>query len=102
IIPRLLQSLPFPTRRSSDLSARDVQHFIGETANRVAKLKRLGRYEIDIRQSVPSHHGFGSFTSSSLSVVEGLLLHNSVPYTRDRSEEHTSELQSPDHLVCRL
>jgi len=64
-------------------SARDVQHFIGETANRVAKLKRLGRYEIDIRQSVPSHHGFGSFTSSSLSVVEGLLLHNSVPYTRE-------------------
>src|SRR5574344_3146183 len=25
----------------------------------------------------------------------------SVPYT-SRSEEHTSELQSPDHLVCRL
>src|SRR5258708_13972780 len=22
--------------------------------------------------------------------------------TKDRSEEHTSELQSPDHLVCRL
>src|SRR5258708_23147030 len=22
--------------------------------------------------------------------------------TQDRSEEHTSELQSPDHLVCRL
>src|SRR5258708_12826131 len=22
--------------------------------------------------------------------------------TRNRSEEHTSELQSPDHLVCRL
>src|SRR5947208_12677040 len=24
------------------------------------------------------------------------------PITRLRSEEHTSELQSPDHLVCRL
>src|SRR5207244_10280465 len=24
------------------------------------------------------------------------------PYTAARSEEHTSELQSPDHLVCRL
>src|SRR5947208_14790526 len=24
------------------------------------------------------------------------------PRTTDRSEEHTSELQSPDHLVCRL
>src|SRR5256885_15022733 len=25
-----------------------------------------------------------------------------VPYARDRSEEHTSELQSPCNLVCRL
>src|SRR5258708_14039743 len=25
-----------------------------------------------------------------------------VPQGRIRSEEHTSELQSPDHLVCRL
>src|SRR5258708_29843466 len=24
------------------------------------------------------------------------------PLSRPRSEEHTSELQSPDHLVCRL
>src|SRR5258708_16368498 len=23
-------------------------------------------------------------------------------FARERSEEHTSELQSPDHLVCRL
>src|SRR5258708_26689237 len=25
-----------------------------------------------------------------------------IPYECGRSEEHTSELQSPDHLVCRL
>src|SRR5258708_9169232 len=25
-----------------------------------------------------------------------------LPDERNRSEEHTSELQSPDHLVCRL
>src|SRR5258708_26534171 len=25
-----------------------------------------------------------------------------LPITSARSEEHTSELQSPDHLVCRL
>src|SRR5258708_27324607 len=25
-----------------------------------------------------------------------------LPVSSDRSEEHTSELQSPDHLVCRL
>src|SRR5258708_29404277 len=28
--------------------------------------------------------------------------HAFVPRWRTRSEEHTSELQSPDHLVCRL
>src|SRR5258708_9474456 len=27
---------------------------------------------------------------------------NVVPHGHVRSEEHTSELQSPDHLVCRL
>src|SRR5258708_15590233 len=26
----------------------------------------------------------------------------STTWTEERSEEHTSELQSPDHLVCRL
>src|SRR5947208_5956033 len=25
-----------------------------------------------------------------------------APFRAERSEEHTSELQSPDHLVCRL
>src|SRR5258708_7106208 len=29
-------------------------------------------------------------------------LDHEVPGYRERSEEHTSELQSPDHLVCRL
>src|SRR5258708_29737452 len=28
--------------------------------------------------------------------------HAFSPHLRNRSEEHTSELQSPDHLVCRL
>src|SRR5258708_10105545 len=30
------------------------------------------------------------------------LTHHHGGATRGRSEEHTSELQSPDHLVCRL
>src|SRR5258708_29594126 len=45
----------------------------------------------------------------SLHVVEGLVENfERVDRVRaragllDRSEEHTSELQSPDHLVCRL
>src|SRR5438552_6492922 len=31
-----------------------------------------------------------------------LLAHRGVEPVPHRSEEHTSELQSPDHLVCRL
>src|SRR5258708_21943493 len=32
----------------------------------------------------------------------GLKLTSTVWFMGNRSEEHTSELQSPDHLVCRL
>src|SRR5258708_17454191 len=50
----------------------------------------------------------GSHRSSIRSQrVEGTYQHNAdafeqVAVARGRSEEHTSELQSPDHLVCRL
>src|SRR5258708_34086221 len=34
--------------------------------------------------------------------VRAISIRRSHIYFRQRSEEHTSELQSPDHLVCRL
>src|SRR5690625_6831267 len=34
--------------------------------------------------------------------VAQMARHPQRPYTQDRSEEHTSELQSRGHLVCRL
>src|SRR5258708_139733 len=42
---------------------------------------------------------FGSINNEQIAVlgVEAL-----IAQVRQRSEEHTSELQSPDHLVCRL
>src|SRR5258708_25220732 len=40
-----------------------------------------------------------SFYAASLERVKGY--HQTSAYQK-RSEEHTSELQSPDHLVCRL
>src|SRR5438552_8961611 len=45
------------------------------------------------RGCVSCHAGLGSTGSSSLPPTRCL---------RNRSEEHTSELQSPDQLVCRL
>src|SRR5258708_20133603 len=40
-----------------------------------------------------------------LELTESLVIENvqeSIDKMKQRSEEHTSELQSPDHLVCRL
>src|SRR5258708_21403706 len=34
--------------------------------------------------------------------IWGMLTHDASYVSIPRSEEHTSELQSPDHLVCRL
>src|SRR5438552_13739076 len=45
-----------------------------------------------------SHPPSRNFSTSSMSRMPA---HTRNP-AADRSEEHTSELQSPDHLVCRL
>src|SRR5258708_21798275 len=54
---------------------------------------RLGRTQVEVARL-----GFGS------APLGGLLRETSDRQAADavRSEEHTSELQSPDHLVCRL
>src|SRR5258708_23034817 len=56
-----------------------------------------------------SHPAFGEsierLRSWGVTVLYGddvLELHPPGVAEEDRSEEHTSELQSPDHLVCRL
>src|SRR5258708_30802037 len=50
--------------------------------------------------SLPSSPPDQTLTSSEDQRLTSL---NSPSHQRDRrSEEHTSELQSPDHLVCRL
>src|SRR5258708_12104021 len=46
-------------------------------------------------------------SSATMAIVGTRITRNAttltaIPRTRKRSEEHTSELQSPDHLVCRL
>src|SRR5438552_7156993 len=41
----------------------------------------------------------GNFLNCNVIGFQGIFR---VKVTESRSEEHTSELQSPDHLVCRL
>src|SRR5207244_5008578 len=81
----------FPTRRSSDLPDPQDRHL------------RL----VDDRDPGvgPEPAGVGDRERAFLDVVGRQLL-GAGPFAkvvdRPRSEEHTSELQSPDHLVCRL
>src|SRR5262245_64941214 len=75
----------FPTRRSSDL----------------LPLRRIRPSMMRIRspRTVQQMHPlFISNTSSSAPTTSSL----SIPISPNRSEEHTSELQSLRHLVCRL
>src|SRR5690625_6211609 len=53
-----------------------------------------------LQRSVPGscHPGYGR----SLYPARQTQLHQNLPSHRRRSEEHTSELQSRGHLVCRL
>src|SRR5207244_13658095 len=46
----------------------------------------------------------GGVPGGSMSGVMGGIIGSSapIPKMKTRSEEHTSELQSPDHIVCRL
>src|SRR5207244_6513813 len=78
--------LSFPTRRSSDLLFGLIQ---GE-ANAIAPGKRM------LSAMTPS---IVLDPAGRLALVLGSPGGSS---TMERSEEHTSELQSPDHLVCRL
>src|SRR5947208_2615877 len=90
----------FPTRRSSDLRRderldRDFGLGPGQRHERVVRLCAVGERRIDERDLAAEKEveivgdrdddGAAGFRAKA-----------------QRSEEHTSELQSPDHLVCRL
>src|SRR5439155_26631672 len=95
---RVLHS--FPTRRSSDL--------LPEPANLLIVLfclSMLARYYPDIWiRAIDTSPRIADLTDSLLNIVyrkfSNLIL-DQLTWTK-RSEEHTSELQSRGHLVCRL
>src|SRR5205807_8569212 len=89
VLLRLLHS--FPTRRSSDLSIGHSRAFDDD---------RRGAYQA--REPRP-----GVLQTDALRLQQRTGTRDQVPhhvhaYDRSRSEEHTSELQSPCNLVCRL
>src|SRR5207244_10758826 len=81
----------FPTRRSSDLG-------------RTTKPRRSGAaFTVRARHGVISGRPIGRETVPRVPRLGPVGYSTRLPIGRPlRSEEHTSELQSPDHLVCRL
>src|SRR5258708_933610 len=78
MIRRPPRSTPFPTRRSSDLKPRAIWAAVKPSSS-LTLLQKAHERAARIADLPPETRNF-------------------VP----RSEEQTSELQSPDHLVCRL
>src|SRR5690606_41664035 len=97
---RLPAPPPFPTRRSSDLF-RDAET-LARTLYRAGAV-RGGRVDLrelthEIERKMLQYHG-----ASLDEMVNPATLMDLVQLcTRFRSEEHTSELQSRENLVCRL
>src|SRR5690606_41947886 len=91
----------FPTRRSSDLAtvptpafARRSRRSVSPTLLAFSRIRRCGRGQTRRRQS-----GHGQDVGGRRAAW------SAIPITspsRLRSEEHTSELQSRENLVCRL
>src|SRR5207244_13267419 len=92
----------FPTRRSSDLrSTPEYAHLLAKWGSRMPyrRAATLLRALLPLRRSDISYGSVRRCTLDTGRRIE----HRAID--RDeyaRSEEHTSELQSPDHLVCRL
>src|SRR5207253_7987096 len=83
---------PFPTRRSSDLPIGAVR--VGMNDGEL--VLNPSREQIDAGDLELIVAG----TEDAIMMVEAGA--NQIPEEKMRSEEHTSELQSRGHLVCRL
>src|SRR5207244_5106240 len=84
--PRHLHS--FPTRRSSDLATHGTApKYTGKNQANPGAVLLSGVMMLE-------HMGWTEAAKMVNDAVEATFA--------ERSEEHTSELQSPDHLVCRL
>src|SRR5690606_39651374 len=87
--------LPFPTRRSSDLGG-DGERLVERLQLGVERARPLpvpGHGGLVDGAHLRAHHVRGDEDAAATAGLEA---------AQERSEEHTSELQSRENLVCRL
>src|SRR5690606_41400445 len=92
----------FPTRRSSDLEVGEHLGTVGREVGTVTgRSRRCGWFDAAlVRQSV-ALNGIAGIALTKLDVLDGLKTLKICTGYEARSEEHTSELQSRENLVCR-
>src|SRR5258708_22323982 len=102
------------TYKAVDFALRDREADLGERLNAAEVFRDARRREerAHCRRSASSrlrtaegHNppGLNAMTSTSAKPkISMRITSGSISIRPKRSEEHTSELQSPDHLVCRL
>src|SRR5207244_9003989 len=86
--------------------------FAGETYSASGLVLRVDREHLSLEVSCQAIPGYMdamvmTFPVHNAEAIDGLAPGMMIDFKLDvrkdtRSEEHTSELQSPDHLVCRL
>src|SRR5207248_4131926 len=89
-----------PTRRSSDLLLGDIA-----LADRIGERLRVGAFRALVGVCCDEDRLEGEAGVQAVEhevVLRVLLLEGALDHLGERSEEHTSELQSPYDLVCRL
>src|SRR5439155_25728762 len=85
----------FPTRRSSDLAAGDW--------SLTRRMRGAHQFRVDVQRQVEN-----ACAVTPVHLIDHIVRHRKhdtklvSPTHAPRSEEHTSELQSRGHLVCRL
>src|SRR5207253_11130012 len=87
----------FPTRRSSDLVTRLKDGITGVSGREVKFFPKTGMAMRYVVLAV-----FAQIAAVSVDDRGGVVINAGHFHFVDRSEEHTSELQSRGHLVCRL
>src|SRR5205814_9427662 len=92
----------FPTRRSSDLVALFVAPNFALGAVVMMRLAAEAGRLLPRAEIVELHGETKKDSPSGTAKATAELLGGEVPIHSVRSEEHTSELQSLRHLVCRL
>src|SRR5205814_9344609 len=100
--PALSDPLSFPTRRSSDLYASDLELPEWMRSREQFMQTVLAGRIATLREKIATHRprAVVFYFWKSRQHVEAVAGGEFLPLIPERSEEHTSELQSLRHLVC--